>query len=63
MYVCMRFRSHKAWFGSCQSINCTKHMIRMVFHTFKNIKLLSVNLRFSVMCCTACVLMRVVSIS
>ena len=28
----MMFRSHKEWFGNCQSINCTKHMIRMVFH-------------------------------
>ena len=34
-----------------------------VLHTFKNMKLLMVILRFSVMCYTACVLMRIVSIS
>ena len=34
-----------------------------VFHTFKNMKLLIVILRYSVMCFTACVLMRIVSIS
>ena len=32
-----------------------------VLHTFKNMKLLIVILRFSVMCYTACVLMRIVS--
>ena len=61
--TCAWFRRHKAWLDSFQSINCTKHMIRMVFHTFKNVKFLNINLRFSVMCCTVCVLMRVVSIS
>ena len=34
-----------------------------VLHTFKNMKLLIVILRFSAMCSTACVLMRIVSIS
>ena len=34
-----------------------------VLHTLKNMKLLIVILRFSVMCYTACVLMRIVSIS
>ena len=34
-----------------------------VLHTFKNMKFLIVILRFSVMCYTACVLMRIVSIS
>ena len=34
-----------------------------VLHTFKNMKLLIVILRFSAMCYTACLLMRIVSIS